>query len=624
MESSHRKPGEDIPPLASGAITAPGAEIAPLLSPKGMMDAISSAGSSVAQAFRVDTRGPPSGSADGADMPNPIDHLMAVIPGLKPRRQRTMSEVPTFTTNPHTIMSDRVVIAMVGLPARGKSYISKAIVRYLKFLGCPAQIFNAGNKRRDEGAAGVSANFFDASNADAKAQRERMAMDTLDELLEWLQAETRPEAGCACGIFDATNTTIDRRENVRQRIAREQPPVRLIFVETICDDQKVLENNYRMKLSNDDYKGTDPEAAINDFKSRVAKYEAVYENVDDDLECRPLEEPSAAAAEPSAAAAEPSAAAAEPSAAAAEPSAAAAEPSAAAAQLSAAAAELSAAAAELSAATAETPDVSAGEAAAVGEGAGMAAGGVAVDGAAAGALAGEATGAAPTIPLSTSSSSSYHGPPPAPGCLKLIDAGRKLVVTNCEGSYVISELLSLLHSFSLAPRCIWIALVGETANDLKGILGGDSQLSTDGLEYAPSPPAFDSPCGHVARPPHSAARDEIWPCISLLTVRGRGRYARGVADYVRAREGSDELFVGGAPPEPAMVITGTLRRYQQMGEELGKANGGAKRRIVLQLRGMNELCAGNAEPPLPHHHPSPSPMVSAWLQVSSTRSLTSR
>ena len=96
-------------------------------------------------------------------------------------------------------MSDRIVIAMVGLPARGKSYISKAIVRYLNFLGCPARLFNAGNKRRQEGNAGVDANFFDASNLDAKAQRERMAMETLDELLEWLHSETRPESGCACG-----------------------------------------------------------------------------------------------------------------------------------------------------------------------------------------------------------------------------------------------------------------------------------------------------------------------------------------------------------------------------------------------------------------------------------------
>ena len=35
------------------------------------------------------------------------------------------STAPVFAENPHTVIQDRVVIAMVGLPARGKSYISK-------------------------------------------------------------------------------------------------------------------------------------------------------------------------------------------------------------------------------------------------------------------------------------------------------------------------------------------------------------------------------------------------------------------------------------------------------------------------------------------------------------------
>ena len=173
--------------------------------------------------------------------------------------------------------------------ARGKSYISKAIVRYLELLGCPARLFNAGNKRRKEGAAGVDAKFFDAANTSAAASRERMAMETLEELLQWLHNETQPDSGCACGIFDATNTTKARRENVRRRIAQERPPVRLIFVESICNDVVTLENNYRMKLSNDDYKGTDPETAYRDFKERVRQYELVYETVDDESECRPFE-----------------------------------------------------------------------------------------------------------------------------------------------------------------------------------------------------------------------------------------------------------------------------------------------------------------------------------------------
>ena len=80
-------------------------------------------------------------------------------------------------------LSERVVVAMVGLPARGKSYISKALIRYLRFIGCPAKIFNAGNKRRDDGKAGASASFSDPNNKDAAALKEQMAMETLDELL---------------------------------------------------------------------------------------------------------------------------------------------------------------------------------------------------------------------------------------------------------------------------------------------------------------------------------------------------------------------------------------------------------------------------------------------------------
>ena len=43
------------------------------------------------------------------------------------RRSLVSTLDPIFTMNPYKVLSDRVVIAMVGLPARGKSYISKAI-----------------------------------------------------------------------------------------------------------------------------------------------------------------------------------------------------------------------------------------------------------------------------------------------------------------------------------------------------------------------------------------------------------------------------------------------------------------------------------------------------------------
>ena len=105
------------------------------------------------------------------------------------RQESNLREADAFE-NPLDSIQDRVCLAMVGLPARGKSYISKAIIRYLNFIGCPAKLFNAGNKRRAEGLAGTDASFFDASNASAKAQREEIAMETLDELLAWLHGAT--------------------------------------------------------------------------------------------------------------------------------------------------------------------------------------------------------------------------------------------------------------------------------------------------------------------------------------------------------------------------------------------------------------------------------------------------
>ena len=41
--------------------------------------------------------------------------------------------------------------------------------------------------------------------------------------------------------------------------------MRLIFVESICTDTKLLLRNYMLKASNEDYKGSAPEAALQDF-----------------------------------------------------------------------------------------------------------------------------------------------------------------------------------------------------------------------------------------------------------------------------------------------------------------------------------------------------------------------
>lgn len=206
-------------------------------------------------------------------------------------------------------VSAKLVIIMVGLPARGKSYITKKITRYLSWQQHNTRIFNVGNRRRvaagkqasnspncADKATGVdgrlhaatvllngvaapdadeptaldlnndphsektvqdttnhppaadrvegqdvnnidqSAKFFDPKNSTARALREKVAMDTLDELLDYLV-----NGNGAVGILDATNSTIHRRDLLVSKIREKEPKLGILFIESICRDKTVSE-----------------------------------------------------------------------------------------------------------------------------------------------------------------------------------------------------------------------------------------------------------------------------------------------------------------------------------------------------------------------------------------------
>lgn len=107
--------------------------------------------------------------------------------------------------------------------------------------------------------------------------RDQLAMDSLEELIDWLKA------GGRVAIHDATNSTRARRRMITERLRRE-PNMKILFIESICTDQEVLERNMRLKLSGPDYRDMDPEAALADFKARVRNYEAAYETISDEEE----------------------------------------------------------------------------------------------------------------------------------------------------------------------------------------------------------------------------------------------------------------------------------------------------------------------------------------------------
>lgn len=169
-----------------------------------------------------------------------------------------------------------MVIAMVGLPARGKSYIVKMIIRYLRWIGFEADVFNVGSYRRKMGLSGIDASYF-SEGKEATENREQLAMAVQEMMYEWLRVAN---GNGRVAIFDATNTTKNRRQALCTRARKEQ--VSLLFVESICDDADILDRNYDLKLQNDDYKGIDPVQAKTDFINRVEAYQRRYQTIEDD------------------------------------------------------------------------------------------------------------------------------------------------------------------------------------------------------------------------------------------------------------------------------------------------------------------------------------------------------
>ncbi|KAJ3934682.1 MAG: bifunctional 6-phosphofructo-2-kinase/fructose-2,6-bisphosphate 2-phosphatase [Lentinula lateritia] len=177
----------------------------------------------------------------------------------------------------------KIVVAMVGLPARGKSYLSNKLMIYLRWLEYDVKVFNVGQLRRTKARQkaqklGVKENhtaeFFSHSNAQATQSRDKLAEESLEMLIQWLKE------GGNVGIHDATNSTKGRRAKIETRLAKEKG-MTLIFLESFCDDPATIAANVELKVSqgDPDYKDMSPDEARKDFLRRISEYEKVYETI---------------------------------------------------------------------------------------------------------------------------------------------------------------------------------------------------------------------------------------------------------------------------------------------------------------------------------------------------------
>lgn len=205
---------------------------------------------------------------------------------MSPETKRLLPpNTETVQTKPFPIRGERSnyvnsphVIAMVGLPARGKTYISKKLSRYLNWIGINTRVFNLGEYRRHATTKYQNHDFFRADNAEAMAIRAHCAEEALQDVCQWL------ENGGEVAVFDATNSTLERRIVIHNTIVNKMG-FKLFFVESVCDDPTIIEQNImEVKVSSPDYTDMDKDAALNDFMQRIAHYQEKYQPLDEKLE----------------------------------------------------------------------------------------------------------------------------------------------------------------------------------------------------------------------------------------------------------------------------------------------------------------------------------------------------
>jgi broad specificity phosphatase PhoE/predicted kinase len=169
----------------------------------------------------------------------------------------------------------KLVFVMVGLPARGKTYMARKMARYLSWLGHATQVFNVGTYRRARLGSSQPHSFFDPRNDAAHSARRDVAMAALDDLLAFLRGPGE------IAIYDATNHTRERRALVRTRCA--ELGLQVVFVESICSDPRIVEENIRAnKARSPDYEGVPEAEAVRDFRLRIGHYARGYEEVAED------------------------------------------------------------------------------------------------------------------------------------------------------------------------------------------------------------------------------------------------------------------------------------------------------------------------------------------------------
>ncbi len=157
-------------------------------------------------------------------------------------------------------------IAMVGLPARGKSTIATKLKENLMHDSVKTRIYNNGDLRRKIVRTNTSdARFYDPNNREGVAIREKIALLNIKRARKFLND------GGQVAILDATNVSHERREKILSLLS-DHP---ILFIECINEDKEILDASIMRKTDMAEFGHLTREAAIQGFKERISYYHSI-------------------------------------------------------------------------------------------------------------------------------------------------------------------------------------------------------------------------------------------------------------------------------------------------------------------------------------------------------------
>ncbi|CCW64093.1 unnamed protein product [Phytomonas sp. EM1] len=178
-----------------------------------------------------------------------------------------------FSSVPQPMVGSLVVI-MVGLPGRGKSYVGQQIRRYFQWNGLKCRVFSHQSYQHDYlQRCGLATMAARAAVGEAPVPADvgnKVILEITKDMMTFLASTD------GVAILDGTNATNARRQAILRALKDHQPirQNRIIFVEIVTNDKEKIHRNI---MRSREIHADPPDNFVQRYYENIARHEMMYE-----------------------------------------------------------------------------------------------------------------------------------------------------------------------------------------------------------------------------------------------------------------------------------------------------------------------------------------------------------